>query len=172
MQVNWQTWFTTHCPELLQIACTMALSLVRRPHDRAFGLHTPVHALVPPLVVQTEGQAELVHCPLASQVCKVVPEHCVSPGLQTPLHLPALQTKAQGCPSTHLPAWQVCGVRLLHCALPSEQEPAHAPLSQTNWHATPLLVHAPSALQTCGWLPLHCLESGTQTPVHAVARHT
>jgi hypothetical protein len=105
----------------------MALSVLRRPQDKAFGLHTPVHELVPLLVVHTDGQAELVHWPLALHVCRVVPEHWVAPGLQTPLHVPAVQTKGQGCPSTHLPAWQACGVRLLHCTLPSEHDPAHVP---------------------------------------------
>ena len=99
----WQTSLTTHCPVALQMACTTALSLARRPQDRAFGLHTPVHALVPALVVQTEGHAELCHWPLASQVCSVVPEHCVAPGLQTPVQVPRLQTKGQGAPLTHLP---------------------------------------------------------------------
>jgi hypothetical protein len=61
MQVNWQTSFTTHCPVLLQIACTTALSLVRRPQAKAPGLHTPVQELVPLLVVQTAGHAELCH---------------------------------------------------------------------------------------------------------------
>jgi hypothetical protein len=103
MHVYWQTSFTTHCPVALQMACTTALSLARRPQDRAFGLHTPVHALVPALVVQTEGHAELCHWPLASQVCSVVPEHCVAPGLQTPVQVPRLQTKGQGAPLTHLP---------------------------------------------------------------------
>ena len=86
------------------MACTTALSLVRRPQASAPGLHTPVHALTPPVVVQTDGHAELVHCPLASQVWSVVPEHWVAPGLHTPVHLPALHTKGQGCPSTHRPA--------------------------------------------------------------------
>ncbi len=92
MHVYWQTSLTVHCPALLQMACTMALSLLRRPQDNAFGLHTPVQALTPLLVVQTEGQAELVHWPLALQVCSVVPEHCVAPGRHTPLHFPAVQT--------------------------------------------------------------------------------
>ena len=131
MHVNWQTSLTVHCPALLQMAWTTALSLVRRPHASAPGLQTPVHELVPLLVVHTEGHAELVHCPFASHVCSVVPEHCVAPGLQTPVHLPAVQTKGQGCPSTHLPAWQVCGVRLLHCTAPSEHEPAHSPCEHT-----------------------------------------
>ena len=131
MHVYWQTSLTVHWPALLHTAWTTALSLVRRPQASAPGLHTPVQALVPPLVVQTEGQAELVHWPFASHVCNVVPEHCVAPGLQTPVHLPAEQTKGQACPSTHLPAWQVCGVRLLHCTLPSEHEPAHSPCAQT-----------------------------------------
>ena len=61
MQVNWQTSFTTHCSVLLQMACTTALSLERRPQAKAFGLHTPVQELVPLLVVQTEGHAELCH---------------------------------------------------------------------------------------------------------------
>lgn len=61
MQVYWHTSLTTHCPVLLQMACTTALSLVRRPHARAFGLQTPVQALVPLVVVQTEGHAELCH---------------------------------------------------------------------------------------------------------------
>jgi hypothetical protein len=82
----------THCPELLHVACTGALSLVRRPHDMALGLQTPVHALTPPVVVQTDGQAELCHWPVASQVCSVMPEHCVAPGLQTPPHVPAVHT--------------------------------------------------------------------------------
>ena len=131
MHVNWQTSLTVHWPALLHTAWTTALSLVRRPHARAPGLHTPVHELLPLVVVQTEGHAELVHWPLASHVWSVVPEHCVAPGLQTPEHFPAAQTKGQGCPSTHLPAWQVCGVRLLHCTLPSEHEPAHSPIEQT-----------------------------------------
>jgi hypothetical protein len=172
MHVNWQTSLMVHCPALLQMACTMALSLARRPQDSAFGLHTPVQLLVLPLVVQTDGHAEVVHWPVALHVCSVVPEHCVAPGLQTPLHFPALQTKGQGWPSTHLPAWQLCGVRLLHCTLPSEQEPAHDPWSQTNGHTAPALVQVPSGLQVCGWLPLHCLESGTHTPVQAFARQT
>jgi hypothetical protein len=135
---------------LLHTACTTALSLERRPHARAPGLHTPVQELVPLLVVQTDGHAELVHWPVASHVCSVVPEHWVAPGLQTPLHFPAVQTKGQGWPSTHLPAWQVCGVRLLHCALPSEHEPAHSPCEHTYGHAAPLFDQAPSALQICG----------------------
>jgi hypothetical protein len=91
MQAYWQTSFTTHCPALLQIACTTAPSFARR-HAKALGLQTPVHALAPPVVVQTEGHAELCHWPLASQVCSVVPEHCVAPGLHVPLHFPALHT--------------------------------------------------------------------------------
>jgi hypothetical protein len=74
------------------MAWTTALSLERRPHAKALGLQTPVHALAPPVVVQTDGQAELCHWPLASQVCSVVPEHCVAPGLHVPLHFPALHT--------------------------------------------------------------------------------
>jgi hypothetical protein len=86
------------------MACTTALSLVRRPHAKAPGLQTPVHELTPPVVVHTDGQAELVHCPLALQVWSVVPEHCVAPGLHTPVHRPSLHTKGQGCPSTQRPA--------------------------------------------------------------------
>jgi hypothetical protein len=103
MHVYWQTSFTVHCPALLQMACTTALSLARRPQARAFGLHTPVQALVPLVVLQTAGHAELCHCPFTSQVCSVVPEHWVAPGLQTPVHVPRLQTNGHGCPSTHLP---------------------------------------------------------------------
>jgi hypothetical protein len=92
MHVYWQSSLTTHCPVLLQMACTTALSLERRPQDNALGLQTPVQALAPPVVVHTDGHVELVHWPVALHVCRVVPEHCVAPGLQTPLHFPALQT--------------------------------------------------------------------------------
>jgi hypothetical protein len=78
------------------MACTTALSLARRPHAKVPGRQTPVHELAPPVVVHTDGQVELVHCPLALQVCRVVPEHCVVPGLQTPVHRPALHTNGQG----------------------------------------------------------------------------
>jgi hypothetical protein len=88
----------------LQTACTTALSLARRPHAKAPGRQTPVQELTPPVVVHTDGQEELVHCPLALQVCSVVPEHCVAPGVQTPVHRPALHTKGQGWPSTQRPA--------------------------------------------------------------------
>jgi hypothetical protein len=104
MHAKEQTSFTVHCPALLQMACTTALSLCRLPHASAPGLQTPVHALVPLLVVQTAGHAELAHCPLALHVCSVVPEHCVAPGLQTPPHFPAAQRNGQGCPFTHFPA--------------------------------------------------------------------
>jgi hypothetical protein len=61
MHVYWQTSLTVHWPALLHTAWTTALSLERRPHARAPGLHTPVQELVPLLVVQTDGHAELVH---------------------------------------------------------------------------------------------------------------
>jgi hypothetical protein len=61
MHVNWKTSLTDHWPALLQTAWTTALSLERRPHARAPGLQTPVQELVPLLVVQTDGHAELVH---------------------------------------------------------------------------------------------------------------
>jgi hypothetical protein len=92
MHAYWQTWLMTHWPELLQMAVTGAMSLARRPHDTALGLQTPVHELTPPVVVQTDGQAELCHWPLASQVCSVAPEHCVVPGVHIPLHFPPLHT--------------------------------------------------------------------------------
>lgn len=103
------------------------MSLARRPHESVPGLQTPVQELTPLVVVHTEGHVELVHWPVASQVCSVLPEHCVVPGVQTPVHLPALHTNWQACPSVHLPDLQVCGVLLLHCVLPSVHEPAQAP---------------------------------------------
>ena len=61
MHAYWQTSLTVHWPALLHIACTTALSVERRPQAKAPGLQTPVQALVPLLVVQTDGHAELVH---------------------------------------------------------------------------------------------------------------
>jgi hypothetical protein len=42
--------------------------------------------------VAPEHALPLAHCPLELQLCGVLPEHCVAPGVHTPVHEPELHT--------------------------------------------------------------------------------
>jgi hypothetical protein len=63
--------------------------------------------------MQTPGLHEVpfIHCPLAVQVCGVLPLHCWLFGTQAPPQTPLLQTNAQAAPLlAHCPIeLQSCG---------------------------------------------------------------
>ncbi len=68
------------------------------------------------------------HWALALHVSTPLPEHCVAPGVQTPVHWPALQTKEQLDPLCQVPvASQVSGKSPLHWRAPGVQLPTHLP---------------------------------------------
>jgi len=78
-----------------------------------------------PLPMHTLAHAALLcHWPVASQVCGTLPLQRVWPGVQTPVHVPALQTNWHAVPFVHCPdVLQVCGVVPLHCLAPGMQTP-------------------------------------------------
>ena len=89
------------------------------------GTQFPVHCPAP---VQTYLHVLVADHPVPEElhVCTLAPEHCVAPGEQTALHVPAVTT-----PGTHTPELlHVSGVVLpapLQCLAPGVQAP-HAPL--------------------------------------------
>jgi hypothetical protein len=126
----------------------------------------------PAQVVVVEHAKAVPHAPLALQVWTASPEHCVFPGVQTPVQLPLTHAWfEQAVVFCHVPVpSQVCGCWPLHCLVPGEQDPEHAPPLQTFGQAVPF-THAPAALQVWGMSPLHCLVPGVQTPVQAPLTH-
>jgi len=72
--------------------------------------------------------ASFFHWPVASHVCGALLLHRLSPGVHTPVQLPALHTHGQFIPLVHAPALlQVCGVLPTHCIAPGLQTPPQAP---------------------------------------------
>jgi hypothetical protein len=59
-------------------------------HRLVVGTHDPVQFPAP---VQTNGQSmSLPQLPFMSQVCWVLPLHCLVPGVHVPVQLPVAQT--------------------------------------------------------------------------------
>src|SRR5439155_22434211 len=95
------------------------------------GTHTPPHDGL-------AARQALPHCigsqvPPGLQVCRIVPEHCLSPVLHA-LHWPAVHTIGQVDWSIQWPvASQVCTLFKLHWAgaVNGTHSPVHAPLLQT-----------------------------------------
>jgi hypothetical protein len=88
-----------------------------------------------------------------------LPEHCVAPGVQLPVHTPdthAELTQATGGP--HVPPVEhVCtasdappSAPAAHCVVPGVHTPVQPPLAHTNEQDDPLFCHVPVALQLCG----------------------
>jgi hypothetical protein len=95
------------------------------------GWHSPVHSPAP---VHTFGHTvPLIHAPVASHVCGVLPEHCLDVGVHTPEQrgVPLVQTNAHAVPSLWL--WpmssQRTGCKPLHRLAPGLQS-AQTPLRQ------------------------------------------
>jgi hypothetical protein len=124
-------------------------------------VQTPVQA---PLAHAYVQDARDVQAPLASQLCGVVPEHCVAPGAQVPEQVPdPVQTYGQVCVVVHWPeALQVCDAVPLQRVAPAVQTPVHAPLAQANWHAVDC--HWPLASQVSALVPVQRVEPGAHTP--------
>jgi hypothetical protein len=62
-----------------------------------------------------------------------LPEHCVAPGVQLPVHAPLTHADPeQVVPAFHVPLdWQVWTLLPEHCVAPGVQTPVHAPEAQT-----------------------------------------
>jgi hypothetical protein len=120
--------------------------------------------------------------PVASHVCTplVVVEHCVAPGVQTPVQAPLAQAwLLQGAAVPHDPlALHVWTASPEHCVAPGLQA-THAPPRHTGApleHAS-AAPHWPEELQVCTPPPdppsaPHWVDPGVQTPVHAPPLHT
>jgi hypothetical protein len=105
-----------------------------------------------------------------------LPLHFLSPGTQTPMQLPPLQTKGQSEPFVYVPVLsQVWGVLFMHFFEGGLQMPPHVPevtepltvvVMQTLGHGV-LSTHAPEALQSCWVNPLHRVRVGKHAPAQA-----
>jgi len=113
---------------------------------------------------------------VSSHVCTAaLPEHCVAPGAQDPVHWPPEQAAlphATGFP--HAPVLlQVSTPLLLHCVDPGEHDPVHAPPTHavfTHVEAgpqEPVVLHVDTPLTEPPSDPVaHSVAPGVQTPWH------
>jgi hypothetical protein len=97
-------------------------------------------------------QAEAVpHWPLALQVWTALPEHCVVPGVHTPVHAPL--TQAEEVHADAAPHWplalQVCTPLPLHVVPPGVHTPVQAPFTHAWFVQAAAVPHWPLALQVC-----------------------
>jgi len=134
-----------------------------------------VHAAHAPLTqngVLPVHADELDHCPVASHVCTLVPEHWVAPGVHTPVHAPSLHTYGHAIGLPQRPPLHICTPLPEHCvSFVVHALVEHAPALHVTAHAgvTPpsssgVFCQVPVALHVCGWLPLHCVAPGVHTP--------
>jgi len=111
------------------------------------------------------------HWPLPLHVCTPLPEHCVVPGVHTPVQAP--ETHAEETHAVPVPHWpaavQVSRSLPEHLPAPGAQTPVQLPLTQ----ACPLhavsFTQSPWALQVWGCRPTHCFVPGVQVPEQAPA---
>ena len=136
-----------HAPDALQVDTPLLV------HSVAPGVHTPWHEAVLPLathawLLQLAAGPQL---PVPSHVCTAaLPEHCVAPGVQDPVHTPPVQAAlphATGFP--HAPvALQVSTPLLLHCVDRASTTPCRrrprTPCSRTS-------MPGPRSRSCCTW---------------------
>ena len=123
-----------------------------------------------------DTQAELLHavpaphCPVPSQTCTPLPEHCVAPGVHTPVQAPAAQAYWHEVTAPHAPlVVHDCTPAPEHLVTPGAHEPAqtpdtHAELMQRT--GSPQVLPEP---QVCTPLPEHCVAPGVHEPLHTPA---
>ena len=127
------------------------------------------------------------HCPVALHVStppappssappappsSASPEHCVTPGVQTPAHAPPVQTYVHGDGAPQAPPEHVSTPLPEHWVAPAVHDPAHVPMLQTAGQAVPMFCQVPVMSQTCGCCPSHCMAPGVHVPEHVPPLHT
>jgi hypothetical protein len=127
----------------------------------------PLHS---PLAHEPLAQATgVLQLPVASQVWTPAPEHCVVPGTQTPVHLPATQAvPAHAMPApqaplaVHVSTLLPCGE---HCVVPGAHEPVQAPATHASSPQSMAMPQMPVDPQTSTPLPSHCAAPGAHPGV-------
>jgi hypothetical protein len=141
--------------------------------------------LVAQLVPEVVSQTPFVHVPEPGQatadpqdpvvwhVCKLVPEHCVAPGL----HATQPPLRHTGVPPEHSTAVphvplvvQVCTPLPEHCVSPGVHAPVHVPDTHAWLTHASAFCQVPLAVHVCGCVVSeHCISPGAHTPWHAAA---
>jgi hypothetical protein len=144
----------------------------------------------PPIEQSGEGCAHagwFCHEPVESQLWGVVPEHCIVPGAQLPVHSPTLPPPVPPVPLSPVPLSPVTVpvqrnghvVVVIHVPVvshvwidapshwvsPGTHEPSHIPAAQPNGHAWDGC-QAPASSQSWTPSPAHCFVPIVQAPAH------
>ncbi len=118
-------------------------------HSVVPGTHTPWQEAAPPLCAHapfTQATAA-PQAPPEEHVCSPLPEHCVDPGVQEPVHTPPAQTElsqATGEPSVPVELQVSTPLPEEHCVDPGVQLPVQAPPTQADAAQTTGEPHVPS----------------------------
>ena len=119
----------------------------------------------------------LVQAPALLQVCGVVTEHWVAPGVQLPVQVPLTHAWfVQGCAVPHAPlASQVCTPLPVeaHFVLPGTHTPVQTPVTHAWFVHACAAPQVPVESQVCTPLLVveHLAADGEHTPVQAPAAH-
>jgi hypothetical protein len=108
----------------------------------------------PLLHMPVEQVADAPHCPVLSQVCTALPEHCVLPGAHVPLHAFPVHTYGQLEAAPHWPVLSQVSTPLpAQRVAPAAQEPVQAPEAQV-WlvHVVPTTCVTRSTPHVATWV--------------------
>jgi hypothetical protein len=96
------------------------------------------------------------------QTCRLLPEHCVVPGLHDPVHTPDTHVEfVHGDALPNVPFGEhVSTPLLLQVVSPGAQLPTQAPPMQVAPEHPAGVPHVPSAAHTSTLFPRHCFEPG------------